>query len=143
MLFAAEEHGRFGSQAFVADVIEGQAVPLEAVLVLDMIGSPAAPDGTARTDRVRAYSAPPDDSPSRQLAYAVAAIAGQHVPGITVTVQDTLDRNGRWGDHQSFSDAGYAAVRLIEPFDDPARMHNANDLPEHLDPAYLLSLIHI
>jgi hypothetical protein len=54
-----------------------------------------------------------------------------------VNVLQYLDRSGRWGDHQSFSDAGYAAIRLIEPADDPRRMFADSDPPDNLDPQYL------
>ncbi len=137
VLFSAEEEGRFGSLAFVQDTILAHGVPLRAMINLDMIGVPVGPDGVRRDDELRVYSAPPDESPSRQLAALIAQAAQTYVPGMTVTVYETLDRAGRWGDHQSFSDAGYAAVRLIEPDDDPARMHNALDLPDSVDAPYL------
>jgi Zn-dependent M28 family amino/carboxypeptidase len=136
VLFGAEEQGRFGSQAFVRDVIQAQGITVQAMLNLDIVGSPTGPDGQPQ-QRMRVYSAPPDDSPSRRLARQIAQIAADHVPGLAIDVRDTLDRPGRWGDHQSFSDAGYAAARLIEAADDPQRTHNADDRPDHLDAAYL------
>ena len=137
VLFSAEEEGRFGSLAFVRDVIQAQHVPLRAMINLDMIGVPVGPDGVRHAGELRVYSAPPDDSPSRDLARLIAETAQTYVPAITVTVYDTLDRPDRWGDHQSFSDAGYAAARLIEPADDITRTHNANDVPDTLDLDYL------
>ncbi len=137
VLFAAEEEGRFGSLAFVRDVIQAQGIPLSAMINLDMVGVSAGPNGDRLDGELRAYSAPPDNSPSRELARQIAQAAQLYVPEMTVIVHDTLDRPGRWGDHQSFSDAGYAAVRLIEPADDPARTHTARDLPDLLDLAYL------
>ena len=142
VLFAAEEQGRFGSRAFVRDVIEAQGMTVQAMLNLDVVGSPTGPDGVSQMG-VRVYSAPPDGSPSRQLARQIAQITADHVPGLVVDVRDTLDRPGRWGDHQSFSDAGFAAVRLIEPFDDPNRVHNLNDTPDHVDPVYLRAVTQV
>jgi hypothetical protein len=137
VLFSAEEEGRLGSLAFVRDVVQAQNVPLRAMINLDMIGVPVGPDGVRHDGDLRVYSAPPDDSPSRDLARLIATTAQTYVPDLTVTVYDTLDRPGRWGDHQSFSDAGYGAARLIEPVDDMTRTHNANDLPDYLDLDYL------
>jgi hypothetical protein len=137
VLFSAEEEGRYGSLAFVRDVIQAQNVPLRAMINLDSVGVPVGPDGVRRKNELRIYSAPPDDSSSRELARFIAQTARRYVPEMTVILRDTLDRPDRWGDHQSFSDAGYAAARLIEPADDPQRTHNADDLPDHLDAAYL------
>jgi len=109
VLFSAEEEGRLGSLAFVRDVIQAQNVPLHAMINLDMIGVPVGPDGARYDGDLRVYSAPPDDSPSRDLARLIAETAQTYLPEMTVTVYDTLDRLDRWGDHQSFSDAGYAA----------------------------------
>jgi Zn-dependent M28 family amino/carboxypeptidase len=142
VLFGAEEQGRFGSQAFVRDVIQAQGITVQAMLNLDIVGSPTGPDGQPQ-QRMRVYSAPPDDSPSRRLARQIAQIAADHVPGLAIDVRDTLDRPGRWGDHQSFSDAGYPAVRLIEPWDDPDRVHNLNDTPDHVDPVYLRAVTQV
>ena len=143
VLFSGEEEGRLGSQAFVRDVIQSPNVSLRAMINLDMIGVPVEPNGTRHDGEARVYSAPPDNSPSRELAWLVAGTAAVYVPEVTITVQATVDRFDRWGDHQSFSDAGYAAVRLIEPADDPGRTHNANDLPDHLDADYLRRMTQI
>lgn len=136
VLFGAEEHGRFGSKAFVENIIRQQGVDLRAMINLDMIGSPSDGNGGAH-NRLRIYSAPPDSSPSRRLARLVEQVTLYYIPGLEVHVKSTLDRENRWGDHQSFSDAGYAAVRLVEPHDNLTRMHNGHDTAEHLDPAYL------
>lgn len=135
-LFAAEETGRHGSQAFVRDVVATRGWDVRAMINLDGIGSPDGPDGTVQPDMIRVYSAPPDTSSSRTLAREAAAIAARYLPGLRVNVEGTLDREGRWGDHQSFSDAGYPAIRLIEPFDDPARTHSPEDRLTVLDAAY-------
>jgi hypothetical protein len=137
VLFTAEEQGRFGSLAFVRDVIQAQNVPLRGMINLDIIGSPIGPDGVRRDQEVRFYSALPASSPSRALAGRIAQAVPVYVPGMAIILYDSLDRVDRWGDQQSFTDAGYAAVRLIEPADDMRRIHNANDLPDYLEPDYL------
>jgi hypothetical protein len=54
-----------------------------------------------------------------------------------VVIQDRVDRAGRWGDHQSFSDEGYPAVRFIEMADDATVAHTTRDTIDRIDPNYL------
>lgn len=138
VLFSAEETGRQGSQAFVQQFIKAQNIPLVAVINLDIIGNPSGRRGERFDNSVRAFSEGPNaNSASRQLARLVAVAADRYVPDMTVAVQDSVDRSGRWGDHQSFSDEGYPSVRLIEMADDPTIAHTTRDEIELIDPAYL------
>ncbi len=137
VLFAGEEEGRMGSQAFVRDVLGSNTVPVLGMINLDSIGVSVAADGSRLDTFVRAYSAPPDESPSRRLANLVQRVAVQHIPDISVEVYSTLDRQGRWGDQQSFSDAGYPAVRLVELSDNTLRTDTVHDVPETIDLDYL------
>jgi hypothetical protein len=54
-------------------------------------------------------------------------------------VHDTVDREGRYSDHISFSDAGYAAVRFIEALEDPSRQHSDRDTIDGIQAGYLQS----
>lgn len=137
VLFSAEEQGRHGSQALVRDMIQATGIPLRAMINLDGIGVSSGLDGSYLGDQLRIYSAPPVDSASRQLAQLVARTSQLYLPEMRINVLENLDRVGRWGDHQSFSDAGYAAVRLIEPADDPRRLYADTDPPDNLDPEYI------
>jgi hypothetical protein len=137
VLFAAEEQGNFGSQALVRDMIQATGIPLRAMINLDGIGDPMGLDGSYLGNQLRVYSAPPSDSASRQLAYLVDRTTQLYIPEMRVDVLERVDRLGRWGDHMSFSDAGYAAIRLIEPADDPRRLYADTDPPDNLDPEYM------
>jgi len=137
VLFAGEEQGRVGSQAFVREVLGRNTVPVLCMINLDSIGVPVAADGSRQDTFLRAYSAPPDYSPSRRLAQMVQPVAEPNVPGFLVEVESTVDRPGRWGDQQSFSDAGFPAVRLVESSDNTQRTDTVHDVPETIDPAYL------
>ncbi len=85
---------------------------------------------------MRVYSAGPNTSPSRQFARTVNFLAFNHAPGTEFVVHDTIDREGRYGDHESFSNAGYPAVRLIESLEDKVN-GDPNDEVDQIEPAYL------
>jgi leucyl aminopeptidase len=137
VFFAGEELNRNGSIAFARDYIHSTSIPLVAAINMDMIGNPVGLNGIRYDNQMRAYSAPPNDSRSRQLARLAELVARTYVPGMTVNVMDSLDRQGRWGDHQSFSDLGYPAIRLIEQEDDANLAHNPRDTLSNIDPNYL------
>jgi hypothetical protein len=138
--FAAEETGKQGSQAFVEQYIRANAVDLRAMLNLDIIGSAEGPNGEMDRRTVRLFSADPNDSSSRQLARQIGLIANTYIEDVTLVLQSSEERRGRWGDHQSFSAAGYPAVRLIQGLENPARQHTGRDTPDGVQPAYLMSV---
>ncbi len=135
--FSGEEVGMVGSRAFLEDVVQGDNLDMRAMINLDMVGAQALPSGEVIADRARVFSAPPNDSDSRRLARLAAFVAARYVPGFTLEVQPTVDREGRWGDHMSFSDAGYPAVRLIEAAETPDRANSTRDTIEHVSAGYM------
>jgi hypothetical protein len=137
VLFAAEETGRQGSQAFVREFTKAQNIPLVAVLNMDIIGSPSGRRGERYDNAMRIFSEAPNDSPSRQLARLIQVATERSVPDMEVVIQDRVDRAGRWGDHQSFSDEGYPSVRFIEMADDATVAHTTRDTIDRIDPNYL------
>jgi hypothetical protein len=138
--FTAEETGRQGSLAFVKNYLQAQIspIPVRAMLNLDIIGSEMGANGEIDRRTIRLFSAEPNDSPSRQLARQMALIINTYMDDANPVVQSAEERTGRWGDHQSFSAAGYPAVRLIQSLEDPTRQHSARDTIEGIQPAYLM-----
>lgn len=134
--FAAEEVGHQGSDAYVqAALARGESY--QAVIILDIIGNAAGPAGAGS---VRVFSAPPEDSPSRRLAYQFEQIGEEALTGFDVQVQSTLDRPGRYSDHVPFSEAGIPAVRLIEPIEDLTHQHSASDTPDRVSMDYVAQI---
>jgi hypothetical protein len=131
--FAAEEVGMAGSRHYV-EAVEARGGLPHAVIVLDMVGNPA---GEAGAGTIRAFSAPPGDSPSHQLARTVDLMADSGESGLDVAVQPDVDRPGRYSDHVPFSDVGVPAVRLIEAVEVAERQHSPADLPQYVSPDYL------
>jgi hypothetical protein len=120
---------------------------LEGVLNNDIVGGNTTPGDTLQLkDRVRVFSegtpvaATPDqarriralggenDSPSRQLARAMADVDRSYFPGnsaspFTAFLVGRPDRYLRGGDHSSFNKEGFAAVRLTEWREDFNHQH--------------------
>ncbi len=126
-----------GSTAFVRDFVQANRMTVKAMINLDMIGSSTGPNGQRHDHEIRLFSAGPQNSASRQLAWEIYDLGTQYLPDMQILVQEAADRDGRYGDHLSFSDAGYPAVRFIEPMEDHNHQHNAADTIEGIQPEYL------
>lgn len=135
--FSAEEIGRRGSIAFVRDYIQAFNIDLIAMINMDIIGSQTGPNGSIDDGNIRLFSAGPNESPSRHLARTLQLVAAKHVPSMKVVLQDAEDRADRYGDHMSFSEKGYAAVRFIEGLEDRSRQHNDRDTIDDVQGSYL------
>jgi Zn-dependent M28 family amino/carboxypeptidase len=127
--FTGEEIGREGSKYFVAAFSSPQH--FRAMIALDIVGR-----DTNNARSVRIYSPGPEGSPSRRLAAFFAAQGRAALPGFGFEVKDSADRPGRYSDHISFSEAGFPAIRLIQPEEDPWN-HSADDTLEKMTPGYL------
>jgi len=143
---AGEEEGLYGS-AHLAKLARSEGWQLEAVLNNDIVGGNTTPgDSLQLKDRVRVFSeglpvaATPDeirriralgeeeDSPSRQLARAVAETARAYFPAagtpkFAAYLVFRPDRYLRGGDHISFNREGFAAVRFTEWREDFNHQH--------------------
>lgn len=134
-LFAGEEQGNYGSKAFVEDYIKAYNIPVMVMMNLDTIGSNNDGKGNVNDREIRLF-ADPNDRPSRYMAEMIDFIADQTTTDLTVVLQDRIDREGRWGDHMSFYQAGYPAVRLIEALEDSGK-REALDRIEWVEASYL------
>ncbi len=112
--FSAEEHGRLGSRAFVNDYLRRYNIPIAAMFNLDTLGSNNDRQGNVENNRMRVYSDGPNTSRSRHLARTANFLAFNLTPGMEIVVHDAIDRENRYGDHFSFSEAEYPAARFIE-----------------------------
>lgn len=130
---AGEEQGLNGSR-HLAQRARKEGWQLEAVLNNDIVGGDTTPGDTLQSkQRVRVFSegipasATPEqirqivsigaenDTPARQLAREVLAVGRTYLDGAFTPVMELrLDRFLRGGDHRSFSEEGFAAVRLTD-----------------------------
>jgi hypothetical protein len=133
--FAAEEIGLNGSKNY-ADEAKAKNMVIEAMLNNDIIGTDVAGNGSSANNRVRLFSEGPEDSPSRALARYVKETAERYLPSMTVDMIFRRDRFSRGGDHTSFVQDGYAAVRFTTPSENYANQHTATDTFASSSPAY-------
>ena len=127
----AEEQGTFGSGHFVQRaLIDG--LQINAVLNNDMIGGRAGIPQSARL-----FAMGPDTSVHQQLARYLDYIGGLYLPTFPVTLENALDRDGRWGDQRPFVQAGFPAVRLIESEEDLDIQSSTRDVWSLVDFTYL------
>jgi len=131
---AGEEQGLDGSSHF-AKMAKAVGWDLEAVLNNDIVGGDKTPGDTLQNPHVvRVFSegiattandkelhlvrslGGESDGPSRQLARYVASVAKQYLPPATLTPMLVFrhDRYLRGGDHFSFNEQGFTAVRFTE-----------------------------
>ena len=141
VFFSGEELGRYGSKDMVNSFFKDQDIPLRAVVNLDQMGNPIGTDGQRYDFQMRVFSASPEEevfnSGSRELARSAEVAIRKDLPEMTLNVIGALDRPDRWGDHESFSRAGYPAIRVMEQQDVPRYVHNTSDTITRIDEGYL------
>ncbi len=135
--FGVEEINRVGSIAFVNNYIVGNNIDVYGMINMDIIGSSTGSNGATIDDRIRMFSAEPNESGSRNLARAINLIALRLIPMMSITVEATGDREGRYSDHLSFSDVGISSVRFIEYLEDANRNHTDRDTLDTVRSSYL------
>jgi hypothetical protein len=135
---AGEEQGLNGSRHF-AKMAKDQGWNLEAVLNNDIVGgdknaeqdhsvvrifSEGVPVAASEQDirRIRGLGGE-SDSGSRQLARYIAEVGRTYDSGVKPILVFRLDRYLRGGDHYSFNQQGFAAVRFTEFREDFHHQH--------------------
>ena len=158
---AGEEQGLYGSGHF-AQVARQHSWNLEAVLNDDIVGGNKSAEQDSRVVRVFSEGLPSavndrqlqliravggeNDSPSRELARYIADTAAQYAIPVQPLLIFRQDRFLRGGDHASFNEQGYPAVRFTEYREDFTRQHQTvrteegveyGDLPKFVDVDYV------
>jgi Zn-dependent M28 family amino/carboxypeptidase len=158
---AGEEQGLNGSKHF-AQMAKQQAWTLEAVLNNDIVGGDRSPQQDASVVRVFSEGLPAvaseseirrirmlggeSDSSSRELARYIADVGRSYDAGVKPLLVFRLDRFLRGGDHYSFNQQGFAAVRFTEFREDYNHQHQNvrsengieyGDLPKFVDFDYV------
>ena len=158
---AGEEQGLNGS-AHLAKMAKEQGWNLEAVLNNDIVGgdksaeqdhsvvrvfSEGIPNAATEQDihRIRALGGESDSS-ARQLARYIAEVGRTYDAGVKPMLIFRLDRYLRGGDHLSFLQQGFTAVRITEYREDFHHQHQNvrtengieyGDLPKFVDYDYV------
>jgi hypothetical protein len=154
---AGEEQGLNGSKHF-AQMAKQQGWDIEAVLNNDIVGGNKGPGQDPSVVRVFSEGVPvsadekqlrqirnlggESDSNSRELARYIAETGAANDAGVKPLLIFRLDRYLRGGDHYSFNQQGFAAVRFTEYREDFTRQHQTirmengieyGDVPKHVD----------
>lgn len=158
---AGEEQGLYGSHHF-AKMAKDEGWELEGILNNDIVGgdksaeqdhsvvrvfSEGVPTAASEQDirRIRMLGGE-SDSGSRELARYIAEIGRTYDVGVKPMLVFRLDRYLRGGDHSSFNQQGFSAVRFTEYREDfhhqhqNVRMENGiqyGDLPQFVDYDYV------
>jgi hypothetical protein len=158
---AGEEQGLNGSQHF-AKMAKDQGWNVEAALNNDIVGGDKSAEQDHSVVRVFSEGLPAaateqeirrirglggeNDSGSRQLARYVADVGRSYAVGVTPMLVFRLDRYLRGGDHYSFNQQGFAAIRFTEFLEDFHHQHQNvrtengieyGDLPKFVDFDYV------
>ncbi len=135
---AGEEQGLNGSKHF-AQMAKQQGWKIEAVLNNDIVGGNIGPGRDASVVRVFSEGLPAaaseaeikrirmlggeSDSTSRELARYILDVGRSYNAGVKPLLIFRLDRFLRGGDHYSFNQQGFAAVRFTEFREDFNHQH--------------------
>ncbi|KAF9478740.1 peptidase M28 [Pholiota conissans] len=137
---AGEEQGLFGSD-FMAKTLKQQGADVQGMLDNDIVGaskgdagsndpfsirmfvSGLPPSNTASQNNALASIGGENDSPAHQLGRFVAEVSQNSVTQMNVRTIFRPDRFLRGGDHESFLDQGFPAVRFTEPHENFAHQH--------------------
>lgn len=164
-----EEEGLIGSK-HAADAAKAAGQDIVAMLNNDIVGGDQTP-GFENRDMMRVFSigvdpkATPEelrtitsngwenDSPAREVARFAAEVAQMYLPDFHVVIEYRFDRFQRGGDHESFQNDGYPAVRFSEWRENANHQHVAvSDTPDGVEmgdrgkwisPAYIANVARV
>jgi len=161
---AGEEQGLYGSKHF-AEFAKSRGWEIEAVLNNDIVGGDQSPGQDPKVVRVFSERIPDgvteaqlrmiralggeNDSASRELARYIVQTARTYRTEVAPLLEFRRDRYLRGGDHISFNEAGFAAVRFTEFRENYNHQHQNvrtengieyGDLPKFVDFDYVASV---
>src|SRR6478672_6526200 len=168
MAVAGEEQNLYGSN-HGATLFKAANTDIQGMLNNDIVGSSTADDGTRDRTSVRLFaegiSRPPtasdtdlikvdgeNDTAPRELGRFLTEVATREATGMDVRLIYRLDRFLRAGDHLSFLQQGYPAVRFTEPHENfdhehqDVRVENGvqfGDLPQFVDFDYVAGVARV
>jgi Zn-dependent M28 family amino/carboxypeptidase len=168
MAVAGEEQNLYGSN-HAATLFKAANTDIQGMLNNDIVGSSTADDGTRDRTSVRLFaegiSRPPtasdtdlikvdgeNDTAPRELGRFLTEVATREATGMDVRLIYRLDRFLRAGDHLSFLQQGYPAVRFTEPHENFDHEHQdvrvvngvqLGDLPQFVDFDYVAGVARV
>lgn len=135
--FSAEEVERQGSKAF-ANYMSDRSIDIVGMINIDTIGNINGSNGEINRTDLRVFSQ--EAIASRHMARTAEFLGFIHGAKLDLAVQETEDREGRYGDHMSFTDVGYPAIRVINALEEFPN-GSQSDVIEFVEPDYLLNAV--
>ena len=164
---AGEEQGLYGSKHF-AEYAKSQGWDVEAALNNDIVGGDKSAGQNPKVVRVFSESIPEgateaqlrmiralggeSDSASRELARYIVQTAQTYQTEVFPLLEFRRDRFLRGGDHISFNEEGFPAVRFTEYRENFNRQHQnvrtengieSGDLPKYVDYNYVANVARV
>ena len=120
--FSAEEVNRLGSKAFVTWAQQNN-LPIVGMINMDGVGNSVNARTGAIDPSLRIFSCEEetfcnDRGLSRHMARTVEFLGYAFDAPLTMKVERQGDRDGRYGDHYSFVEAGYPSIRFISTLEE-------------------------
>ena len=140
--FSGEEQGLLGSRA-LARRAKTEGWKIDAVLSDDIVGSSVSLNGQSDKHHVRVFSEESATHNSRELARFIEWNSRGKIRGFSPKLVFRKDRFQRGGDHSSFNDEGFTAVRFTEAFEEFSRQHTKDDLIQYVHFNYLANVARI
>lgn len=137
--FSAEEVNRVGSKAFVSWA-RSRNMDITGMINLDSIGNANDVNGNVN-ESLRIFSCEDETSictdplSSRHMARTVEYLAFANEAPLPIIIEDAADRQARYGDHFSFTEVGYPAIRFINAFEEWGN-GSSLDLSQYIEPAF-------
>ncbi|MCP4362275.1 MAG: M20/M25/M40 family metallo-hydrolase [Chloroflexi bacterium] len=132
---AAEEQDTQGAKHFVqTGFLNG--VNIVAAINYDGIGGEVG-----IPQHIRLFAPNIRQSPSGELARYYEYVAGLYVPTFPINMIDSLDRDGRYGDHREFVNAGMPAIRLTQSIENPDLLNSRRDRWDQIDYNYFQKVV--
>jgi hypothetical protein len=134
------------------DIVGGDKSPGQDTKVVRVFSESIPDNATDAQIRMIRYLGGENDSPSRELARYITQTARTYHTEVSPLLEFRLDRYLRGGDHISFNEAGFAAVRFSEYRENYTRQHQNvrtengmeyGDLPEHVDFDYVANVARV
>lgn len=138
--FSAEEVGRLGSKAFVTWTQQQGIVDVAGMINIDSIGNSNNRSGEVN-ESLRIFSCEEesicrDGGLSRHMARSMEFLGFAHDATLDMVVERSADRDGRYGDHFSFSEVGFPAIRVINTLEEFGN-GSTQDTADHVEYPFL------
>jgi hypothetical protein len=143
-----EEQGLLGSRGLAEEAV-AKKWNVEGMITNDIVGGVTGGEGDIDNHTIRIFSANTKgagDGTSRHWARFVRDGVRTYLPHVNARLIYRLDRFGRGGDHSSFFERGFPAIRFTQANEDYKREHQTvrvengvqyGDLPEFVSGDYM------